>query len=245
MSNDTTVNFYDATLNDDASPGEVINARRAGREWAEREWSLLDGDDADRAAQEDDWLASDASALVAFGPSDDVDDQTEREAELAAICCDEAEDKWAQICESHRDSSSFRRWEIRCAIAKEVGVTPDSISVWSDWSNPAARDWREASNDALIDLLAELGDVDEERSVIVQAIGFIAAGRRVFVAQDEDGAWFADVASTARKSLAEVLRSSQTDGLDYTKDIKPTWASVTMAELVERMRKDGLIVEGQ
>lgn len=89
--------FYDNTLKDEYSHAHVRAAREAGRAWAEREYEAAEG-----ASRTDPtaWYPTDADArpLVSFPPDSEVEDQVERELELAEICNSAARKRWAELC---------------------------------------------------------------------------------------------------------------------------------------------------
>lgn len=97
----TRANIYRNDWNDDFSHMDVVAARVAGRDWAEREWDALNEDAQREQAESSGWIstARDALPLVDFfGPESDLEDTYERRAELSEICNLAAEEKWDQIC---------------------------------------------------------------------------------------------------------------------------------------------------
>jgi len=93
----TTKSFYDNSLKDEYAHEHVRAARAAGRAWAEREYEASEG-----ASRTDPiaWYPTDADArpLVSFPPDSVVEDQAEREHELAAICNAAARKRWEELC---------------------------------------------------------------------------------------------------------------------------------------------------
>jgi hypothetical protein len=86
------VSHYNDALNDDAADPHVIDARTAGRAWADREWDTCN--QTDQRGQS--WFHNDSDALplVRFAPNSDVDAQEERERELATIANVAASERW-------------------------------------------------------------------------------------------------------------------------------------------------------
>jgi hypothetical protein len=91
-------NIYDDSLNNDACHEHVLDARNAGRAWAEREYEAASNESGSNLAGTD-WAASenDAAKLVSFGPTSEIADQYEREEELREICKSAARERWNQL----------------------------------------------------------------------------------------------------------------------------------------------------
>jgi hypothetical protein len=88
--------IYDNTLSDEYTHEHVRAAREAGRDWAERELDLSEGRCVSSV-----WHPTDADArpLVSFPSGSEIEDQLERELELASICNDAARKRWAELTE--------------------------------------------------------------------------------------------------------------------------------------------------
>lgn len=216
MSTDATTTetaFYDDTLIDAASHEHVVSARTAGREWAEREWSsateAFDRDARDGSySGPGEWYPTDGDArpLVSFEPSSDVEDQHEREMELATICNNAAGDRWAELVEDHENGDEHLSLLAISHAARDGFEHPvvrglNAPVAWDQYSD-ADRAELAAARDSIAEDLAnvetcrDLGasgirQAEDERDAIDEAIAAIDGGARVRAAQDDDGWWFA------------------------------------------------------
>jgi len=188
-----------------------VSARKAGRDWARREWDALsEKHQNEQTSVSGAWIsdANDARPLVAFDPSSDEECD---ERQLAEICNDAAREEWSEIVLAHEDSDSYRLFSIRRAISNLAMVRVEDVSIWSEsGSNPEGSRWRETD---AAELRAVLDDDfgsppddagpdgnwraawEEDRRVVEQAIEMLDRGARVFMARDEDGLWFADLSA--------------------------------------------------
>lgn len=191
------MSIYDDSLNDHHAHPHVIKAREAGRAWAEREAESC----SDLAGSSGSWYPTDRDAipLVSFEPSSDVEDQYERELELAKICNAAAHERWEELV-----AAAERLEELVAAAAASdprVQARADGYEVIGR-SSPDWWRYRPADADELRERLSELRadtsadsivreNIEREIPVYEEVLAALDRGVAVRVALDEDGLWVA------------------------------------------------------